>query len=268
MEKHLDIKNFDMSGIKTIDSIFEVSKKYKPSNFVIPTGYQPFDDAMDGGLREGELITISAPTGMGKTTFSMNLNVNFHKLGVPSLWFTYEMNPWYLKEKFVKLGQDEMLKSYTPTVESKELHMVNQELLYIKTHIQDAIDQYACKIVFIDHLHYLVPLDAVGGNFSLMVGAIVRELKKIAVSKGIVIFLIAHTKKIYQGEKLDLSSIRDSSLIAQESDYVFLIERLKRENEEGEIVFDSKSRVSIAKNRRTGIDENIVFMVKDGQFIP
>lgn len=253
-----------LNNFKLVDHLWKVAEKYIPTHFCLSSGYEEFDRAMDGGFREGELITISAPTGMGKTTFGVNLTANFNKKGVPSFWITYEMNPWYLKEKFMIMKHNQDVLVYTPLNDRTHFEYVKSELEYLDKHIDEAINDYACKAIFIDHLHYLIPLIGNKENFSLLVGSIVRELKKMAVRKNIIIFLIAHTKKIYQGEELDLSSIRDSSLIAQESDYVFLIKRLQ--NKEGN--YQNISRIQLAKNRRTGIMFSLDFNYSNNTFLP
>ena len=111
-----------------------------------------------------------------------------------------------------------------------------------------------------------------------MIGGILRDLKTMAVETGTIIFLIAHTKKIYQDEELDLSSIRDSSLISQEADYVFLIERLKKDKpkvkkklasviDKSGTEWTNTAKVTLAKNRRTGIMVYRKFEVVNHKFI-
>ena|SRR3990167_3029139 len=253
-----------------VDKLFNVAEKSKPSNLVFPIGIDIFDNAMDGGVREGELIVVSGPTGQGKTTFLQNLTINCHVLEVPSIWFTYEMDPWYLKEKFVSMGQDKHLLAYAPN------DNLEGRISFIEERIVEGNEEYLTKIVFIDHLHYLIPMDSVQ-NSSLMIGGIARALKQLAIKTKSIIFLIAHTKKIYQDEKLDLSSIRDSSLIVQEADYVFLVERLKNEEkkvaklrqkiQEENTQWSNKSKIELAKNRRTGIMVYKTFELKDNRFI-
>lgn len=251
---------------KNIDKIFNVADKYKPSGEVFPIGFSQFDSVMDRGVREGELVVISSPTSMGKTTYCQQLTMNFDKIKVPSLWFTYEMNPWYLKEKFVSMGATKELLGYSPI----EYFTIDDQLTFIKHQIEKA-EEYACKIIFIDHLHYLIPLKE-SMNSSLLIGGVVRELKKTAIKFNVVVFLMAHTKKIYQEEELDLSSIRDSGIISCEADYVFLLERLKeKQNKEfGEVknIYTNKTRITLAKNRRTGQCISVDCEFQDNKFVP
>ncbi|MCD6429187.1 AAA family ATPase [bacterium] len=246
------IKKSLIKTLKPIDLLARVKSLYTPTNLVFPTGFKEFDRAMDGGVREGELITISGPTGAGKTSFALNLSYNFSKKSVPSLWFSYEMNPYYLSQNFQKLiGKESLydLLVYTP------VELIERSLAFIEQQIRTGIEENAIKIIFIDHLHFLVNLRNLS-HPSLFIGAVVRDLKQMAIRNKVAIFLIAHTKKIYLGEEIDLSSIRDSALVACESDYVFLVERKK---EKGKVLkngmgteWTNQTRIKLAKNRRTG----------------
>ena len=254
-----------MQNFETVKLLWEVAEKYKPSKDVYPSGFYEFDRVMDGGLRDGELVVISGPTASGKTTFAQLLSKNMDRVGVPSLWFSYECNPWYLREKFKGMGCDSGLLAYSPT------DLISNSIGFIKAEIQEAVLSHGCKVVFLDHLHYLIPLEQ-SRNSSLLIGGVVRSIKRMAIETGVIICLIAHTKKIYQDEELDLSSIRDSSLIAQEADYVFLIERIKKKKKMLEAILGSEwtnfTKISLAKNRRTGIMIFMKFSFKDNQLFP
>jgi len=254
----------DYQFISSVEKLSKVAQLYIPSNNVFPISIKEFDKAMDKGLREGELIIISGQTGHGKTLFSQIIAQNYHKIGVPSLFFSYEMNPYYLNQKFIRMGATPDLLVYSP------LELLDNKLNFIEEQIIVAKKE-ACKIVIIDHLHYLIQLQEVK-NSSLVIGGIVRKLKQLAIKHNIIMILIAHTKKIYQDERLDLSSIRDSSLISQEADYVFLVERLKKDkklmeqNEPTE--WTNQTRITLAKNRRTGENRILIFDYKNGTLIP
>jgi len=253
----------NFNGKDTVRPIFEVAKNYQPTTEVFPCSMSFFDKAMDGGFRGGELVVISGDTGQGKTTFSQVLTKNFHNKSIPSLWFSYECNPWYLKEKFVQMGCDKDLLAYSP------IELAENTIDFLLTEIKEAKEKFACKVVFIDHLHYLIPLSA-NNNSSLLIGHIIRSLKRMCVEEDIIIFLIAHTKKIHSDEKLELSSIRDSSLIAQEADYVYLVERIKKSQKKinsGDTEWTNQTRVSLAKNRRTGKMMFVEFNYKDNNLI-
>jgi len=245
----------------------------------IPIGIHKFDKVMDKGVRGGELIIVSGQTSEGKTSVCQFLTKNMIQAGNKVIWFSYEMSPYYLQEKFKQMGlKDEDGKTNALLYKILSPRDLNQSSVqFIEEVIVEILSKTAItpKAVFIDHLHYLVNLQD-SKNSSLMIGGIVRELKKMAVKYDIPIFLIAHTKKIYQGEEVDLSSIRDSSLIAQEADYVFMVSRIKKKKEfKGKLQVEetsgtewtSKTKVSLLKNRRTGERIYINFEFNGGNLL-
>ena len=236
-----------------VEHIGIVSQQQKPSNEVFPCGIKIFDDAMDGGFRGGDVVVVSGETSQGKTTFSQYMTIMQSEEGVPSIWFSYEMSTYYLGEQFNKMGvdvNDEDFLVYAPKKLDKWSIMNSISI------IRESISEYACKFVFIDHLHYLIPLNE-SKNTSLMVGGVLRELKSLAVELDVVIVLLAHTKKLGEDEELTLNSMRDSSLIAQEADSVFLVQRLKQPKKRMMVEvsgskYTNQTKIELAKVRRTG----------------
>jgi len=49
------------------------------------------------------------------------------------------------------MGCDKTLLAYSP------IELANSEMKFIEQQIDVAIKEYACKVIFIDHLHYLIP---------------------------------------------------------------------------------------------------------------
>ena len=62
-----------------------------------------------GSKKTGTRLGRGIGSGKGKTSWALWLTKKIVDSGVPCLWFTYEMNPWYLKEKLVKMGVTENL---------------------------------------------------------------------------------------------------------------------------------------------------------------
>jgi len=190
------------------------------------------DDALKG-FEPGELVVISGITGEGKSTLSRTLTVNFSKQNIKALWFTYEEPPRYFLKKFPELPV-----AYMPA------RLSDKSTDWIQGRIRVAVASKGINVVFVDHLHYLIDLMRTQ-NSSFEIGSIVRNLKKIALLYGIVIFLIAHTTKIKFDEEPGIGSVRDSSFIEQEADTVLYIWRKADE--------ENVSTLKIAKNRKTGV---------------
>lgn len=212
-------------------------------------------DAMLDGFREGDVVVISAPTKNGKTTLAQTFTASLSESGVRSLWFSYEMT------------QNEFLSKFPEPLPFFTLPKTLQvnSLDWLERKIVEAIAKHGVKVVFIDHLHFLIDMSFIGqkGNVSLLIGSIMRKLKQIALKWEVAIVLIAHTTKIQFEKEPDLSDIRDSSFISQEADTVLMIWR-RREKETGE--FGSRAWVAVAANRRNGKVGKVPLILQNNRF--
>lgn len=233
----------------------EVADFYKDDNSsYYKTGIDDFDSALLGGFRSGDLVIISGKTGHGKTSFAHFLTYNFAKINIPSLWFSYEVFVTELWRKFKEMGVSDNFVSYTP------LKNVSGRTDWLEDKIIEAKEKYGTKIVFIDHLGFLSKkMESTNDakNYSLYLGSICRELKRIAIDFNLVVVLMAHTKKTGIETELDNDDLAHSAGIGQEADAVFFVKR-SREQESNE------SAIKITKNRRTGKRIWLPFIFENG----
>ena len=213
-------------------------------------------DRMTEGFRGGNLITVSGMTGQGKTSLLQTFLIEFSKQEIGSLFFTYEVQP---EDFFEKFGDNIPDWAYMPRKHKKT------KMQWIEERIIESIAKYNTQVVMIDHLHYLLDMSELSkfGNVSLVIGSIMRNLKEIALKYNIIVFIIAHTKKVKLSfdEGLDLDAIRDSSLTVQESDFVFFIDRGRKIKEN-----DKEAMLNVAKNRRNGKLGKIKLIYQNNQF--
>jgi replicative DNA helicase len=195
----------------------------------------------------GELVVISGPTGNGKTLLAQTFTKNFSDAKKWGLWFTYEVGgPQFLEQFGVDLPH-----AYLPQ------ELTESSLNWIKDRIWEAKLKFQAEYVVIDHLHYLVPMTGIS-NMSLLIGGLVRELKKFAVQMNMTIFLLAHMTKASPDQEPDVNSCRDSSFVSQEADTLLFVWR--------RLQTDSGAIVKIAKNRRYGVMGKKVYLLKEGDF--
>ena len=57
---------------------------------VYPTGFDPLDTYLGGGLRSGELTLLGGPQGLGKTTFALQVARNVAASGCDVVYFSFE----------------------------------------------------------------------------------------------------------------------------------------------------------------------------------
>jgi len=261
---------------------------------MIPTFFDQIDEMLGsevdekgvitkrGGLKGGELVIWSGPTKSGKSTSLQAMSYLQAKNGFPTLWFSLEMSWQELTEKFKAMDKDSRISGtstdlplYYP-IDTRYL-----SLEWLEDKIKKAKEELNVCCVYIDHLHFLLSLKDNTSNVSFTIGSIVREIKRIAVRNNIPIFLICHTKKIDVNTVPDINSVRDSSFVAQESDFTFIIWRVrkdintKKKKEDydvfadiGEDVYTNLSVISLEANRRTGKTKKMLFGMEDGMFYP
>lgn len=205
------------------------------------------DNAIEG-FREGELIVISGPTKQGKTLLGQSLTASFVKQQYYPLWFSFEVPVRQFLGQF-----HELPLIYMP--EKLKAHA----LPWFEDRVMESFEKYHTRIIFCDHLHYLIDLARIR-NPSIEIGQIIRKLKSLAVSGEFIIFLLCHTTKGASEDSLSFESIRDSSFISQESDTVFMIKRLPKEG-------DNRARLSVEFHRRTGVIEKRIDLIKENGYL-
>jgi replicative DNA helicase len=242
-------------GSDKIISSHELANKIKtrPEEFKMLSGWKGVDDILKG-FRLKQLITIAAPTKSGKTSFCVDLTSRLSEHN--PTWFPFEE------------GAEELIQKYLDRNENPPLFYTPQEikgntLVWIEERIIESIIKYNTKVVFIDHLHFIVPFSAERSD--LRIGETMRALKGLAKKWNITIFIIAHLKKTKLETQPDLEDLRDSSFIAQESDTVIMLWR-ETKREDGQVVTTNNVNVSVQANRRTGKTGNVKMIFNDGKF--
>ena len=220
----------------------------------IMSGWNGLDGILSG-FRKRQLIAISAQTKSGKTTFCMDLTVRIKSKN--PLWFPFEEGGDELITKFIERGEE------IPSFFLPKTNKVNS-IEWIESKIVEGIAKYGCEVVFIDHLDFLIPFSE--NRHDLRIAETMRALKGLAKKWNIVIFIIAHMKKVRMDNQPTLEDIRGSASIAQEADTVIVLWReTKREN--GHIVITDNVNVSVQANRRTGKTGNVKMVYMDGKFL-
>lgn len=217
--------------------------------FIAISGMSTLDSVTDG-FQLGQLITISGPSGHGKTTFCQTLTRKYIDNNYKVLWFSYELGYMEFLEKFP--GN---LKFYIPK------YLDHDNIGWIHKKIKEAKSQFGMNIVFIDNLDFLRDpeiMKNIGMNASGYIGGIVQKLKRIAVEEDVIIFLMCHIRKNNwsSNELPTMEDIRDSGQIPQLSDFVLMIIRKILDKNSDEI-YSNDAVLGIMKNRHNGKTKKI-----------
>lgn len=216
--------------------------------------WKGLDDIL-GGFRFQQVIAVSALTKSGKTSFLMDLTTRIQDYN--PLWFPFEESAEELIRKYIERNEEPPM-AFTP-----EVQKVNS-IEWIEGKIIESIAKYNTRVVFIDHLDFIVPFT--GDNHHLAIAKTMRDLKGLAKKWNIIIFLIVHLQKAKMDTQPTLEDLRGSSSIGQEVDTAILLWReMKREG--GQVIITDNVNVSVQANRRTGKTGNVKMHYVNGKFL-
>lgn len=244
----------EYAGEDKVISSLDIAERLKnaPQEDFISSGYIGIDSILKGFLKK-QLVVISAATKSGKTSWCIEMTSRMKDRN--PLWLPFEEGAQELIQKFIDRGE-------TPPMFFTPERMTGNTITWVEKKIIEAKAKYGTQVVFIDHLHFIVDF---GENMSVQIGRTMRELKRIAKTWDVCIFLIAHLKKTKMDVQPDLEDLRDSSFIAQEADTVIMLWR-ETKKEKGQVVITNNVNVSIQANRRTGKTGNVKFVFEEGKF--
>jgi twinkle protein len=230
-------------------------------------GY-PYDDlnSVSGGLRRGELVTITAGSGTGKSTLCGEIAVSLinqnEKVGYIALeesvkrtglrLMTVAANkPLHLNNEISKA---DFKKAFDDTLGSGRVFLrdgfgsVDPDLLL--NDIRFLVKTNEVNWVVLDHLSILL-----SGNESSderkMIDVVMTKLRSFVEETGIGMILISHLRRAQgdqgheDGAKVSLGQLRGSHSIAQLSDLVIALQRNIADG-------DNRSELVVLKNRFNG----------------
>lgn len=241
----LEQYNADDRVVEFYKAIEEIKEAHKDRPLEQAMTQIPKLDEITEGFRPGELVVLSGPTGNGKTSLMQSLTHAFTEQAIKCLWFSFEVGPLDFAKK---IGQ-------TPAEFYIPKKMKESNLKWLKERSLEGMAKFGCRVIFIDHLHYLLSMKELANmSTSLVIGGVMRELKKFAVSTESIIFLSTHLSKTKLENVPDIDDLRDSSFIGQESDFVLMIWRVLAGEKRGSVkeYVGQQSRISVRKNRRNG----------------
>lgn len=213
---------------------------------LINLGYQNLDKILCG-LYPANFITLAGKTSMGKTAFSLNLakKISQGENGIMSYFLSIEMkndevlgrflvdfasvNGYRLRNGKLKPDEEQEIMGKKGDFNLKLLLddssclNVNQ----IWSRVKKAVKKYGVKVVFIDYLQKIVPLNPKDSR-ERQIGGIAEKLKDMAKKLDIVVICLCQLSRENekrQNKRPLLSDLRDSGSIEQESDVVMFVHR-------------------------------------------
>ena len=229
------------------------------------------------GLRQGELVTLTGGTGLGKSSITRELehwlisqtkdNVGVIALeedwrrtvdGIMSIESNARLYVDQVREEFT---QDQLDDTFNKMFDGENkdrvwihAHFGATDLDEIFSKIRFMIVGCGCKWVIVDHLHMLVS-SATEGDERRTIDSIMTKLRSIVEETGAGMVLVSHLRRVEgnrgheNGVTVGLNHLRGSQSIAQLSDCVIALERNQQSEDEAE---SNTTHLRILKSRYTG----------------
>jgi twinkle protein len=231
-------RQFDVAGIM---SFADGLKKYqeeiqRPDQTTgIRTGWSDVDRIIKTGFMPGELIILSAPPKIGKSTLALQIVVHNAIQDIPSLFFCLEMRPMRIIQKIAQchnrtgeIGMAELDRARVDfKVKPLYLGYCYQRLTLdgIMETLKAAIRRYGLKLIVFDHLHFLCRSVS---NQTQEIGLAVQAFKFLAEELEIPIILIAQPRKIQADSIMTAMDLKDSSSIFSDCDHLIILHRARK----------------------------------------
>lgn len=287
-EQHRTAGPFTPDGIVSGSSLYDLllrKPEYESVNY-------PWDGVNDYtyGLRTGELVTVIAGTGVGKTQFLRELvygllhtskaNIGVLFLEEPirdtglGLMSVHANKRLFLPDS--EYSKDEFDDAYKATLGSNRIFLYDSfgsnsidRILGTIRYLVRALD---CKYIILDHISIVVS-DQSNGDERRALDEIATKLKTLTVELSVCIIMAAHLRRQPNGQSheegaaVSLSDIRGTAGIGQLSNIILGLERNTQADDPAErhIV-----RVRVVKNRfsgMTGLATHLRYHTDSGRLI-
>lgn len=239
----MEASAFAIPGVRSIVSILKDMAEEKPEDAYISLPWDRANELLDGGVRGGELITLSAPPGVGKTTMAMQIISHIvRKYKRPVLFFCQEMTFDKLARLFVChmldkpwmefMKDDAMLLSTqfeeTPVYFGYAPRLTTEQVMHT---FLEARERFGVQFFVFDNLHTLIREHE---QVVERIGAASKMFKDLAMEMKVPILLIAQPRKMEKDEVMFYYTIKGSSDIPADSDIVLLLHRQREKLIEGQ----------------------------------
>ena len=241
-------------------------------------GYWPWDklNKITYGFRPTELITLTAGSGLGKSSILRELvmhlkNTTNHRIGTLFLEEAVERTaegfmsvdlstPVHLPSSAVARGSDEYRESFNRVFGEDQVVIMDAAfdtgatVEQIISRVRYLIKAMDCKVIILDHISILVSAGQHNDERKAL-DEIMTRLRSLTQDTGVTLFAVSHLKRPEgkaheEGAASSLSQLRGSASIAQLSDFVIGLERNAQAEDETE---RCTTKVRVLKNRFSGI---------------
>ena len=262
------VMNATITENPKIVQLADVKRRDLNSLEKVKTGI-PQLDKMIGGMYLGQLVLLTGERGLGKSTVGSQLCIQALDQGYTVFAYSGELNDWMFQDWTDRqcAGPDNVnvrvhsngFNEYTVSEDIRSLiHEWYRDRFYLyDNHIIDgaedesliriietAINQYGCRVIFLDNLMTAME-DDLSADLYRQQGNFVRKLVEMARRLNVLIILVVHPRK-GSGRDFVNDDIAGSGNITNLADLVIRYARPKEDNPGADRI------IQVTKNRLTG----------------
>jgi twinkle protein len=228
------------------------------------------------GFRPTELITVTAGSGLGKSSILRELvmhvkNTTPNRIGCLFMEESVERTaegfmgvdlstPVHLPTSAVKRGSEEYKESFNRVFGDEQLMIMDASfdtgatVDAVVARVRFMAKAMDCKVIILDHISILVS-GGQHGDERKALDEIMTKLRTLTQDTGIVLFAVSHLKRPEgkgheEGAATSVAQLRGSASIAQLSDFVI---GLERNGQAEDPIERNTTHMRVLKNRFSGI---------------
>jgi len=272
--------------IASTDLIWDALTAEEASADAVEYPWEAFNEVTHG-IRLGELVMLTAGTGVGKSTLMREIAYHLsrqHKVAYIALEESlresalafmgiHTMKPLHLKNT---LSDKDFKSAFDEVFEDERLVFYDHFGSVHAEHLLSKITYLAAagyKYIFLDHITLMLSEKADQGDERRRIDAVMTKLRQAVGRLNIALIAVCHARRpeggktsLEEGGRLSLSLLRGSTQIAALSNIVIALERDQQSTTQKNLV-----TVRCLKNRfsgETGIMAYLEFVKEKMRFIP
>jgi twinkle protein len=265
-----------INGTELLDEILEPITKSS-----VNYGWKGLDE-LTYGIRRGELITITAGTGLGKTSIIKELIYHMFKntdsnIGMLMLEESSKISSLDimgieanipLRRPDINISDEDKISYYKKTIGTGRFYFFNHfgsnSIDTIMSRIRYMAKAVDCKFIVLDHVSMILSSQEFGDERKGL-DEIMTKLRTLVQETNVALVCVSHLKRPdgkghEDGAVTSLSQLRGSGSIAQLSDMVI---GLERDSQNEDIVMRNTTCVRVLKNRFVGMTGPATYLYYD-----
>lgn len=245
----------------------------------IKFGWKDLDWALKPGLLPGQVVTVLAKTGIGKTAFLNQLSHNLSSWlnypgdeggpGIPTLMLSLEQTKAEMSNRLERIG-----RLYNPWVSPDQLDQWYSTLLICDENkipgkdlpllVEEFIDEVgtAPRVLLVDYLGYWARAFKAKSKYE-QVSEAIMELKHYAKALGMAVVAPHQVSREGRfGTRIEMDFARDSGVVEETSDFVLSIYRnnVEIDDETQDAFSRARVNVEVLKSRHGNVGRQVIML--------